>query len=243
MVDFHSHVLPNIDDGSSSIEESLELLRISKEQGIDHIVATPHFYAESDNPKHFLERRQKAFEELKRASKSTDNLPEIALGAEVSYFEGISDCDELKQLAIADTPLLLLEMPICRWNSRMTAEISAIYEKNGLIPLIAHIDRYINLLHDKHIGEQLAGLPVLIQANANFFISKKTQRLALKMLKKEQIHLLGSDCHNLQYRCQNLQAAAEIINGKLGINALKRISDIEKRAFSCDCAALEEFFI
>ena len=61
MIDFHSHVLPGMDDGAKDTDESLALLRLTKEQGIDGIVATPHFYPDRENPEDFLLRRSHLF--------------------------------------------------------------------------------------------------------------------------------------------------------------------------------------
>lgn len=242
MIDFHSHILPKIDDGSSSINESIEMLTLTKQQGIGHIVATPHFYASETNPADFLSGRTHSYNKLSNAIEG-GSLPKIIPGAEVSYFEGISDCEELESLKILGTSLIMIEMPMCKWSERMLSELAAIYEKSGLIPLIAHIDRYIRLLRDKKISDRLSGLPVLIQANASFFTDKKTARLALSMLSKEKIHLLGSDCHNVVSRRPNLGDAIEVINGKLGKEALQRIADNEKYVFSQNKPALEELFI
>ncbi|MBQ8395535.1 MAG: capsular polysaccharide biosynthesis protein, partial [Oscillospiraceae bacterium] len=64
IIDFHTHVLPKIDDGSSSLKESIGMLRLEAEQGIETVVATPHFYANHDSPEAFLERRKMAQERL-----------------------------------------------------------------------------------------------------------------------------------------------------------------------------------
>lgn len=242
MIDFHSHIIPQIDDGSSSINESIEMLTLSKQQGVKYMVATPHFYASDGTPNEFLARRNRAYNRLSDAVAGM-NLPEIFPGAEVGYFEGMSDCDDLAKLKIADTSLIMVEMPVCRWSDRMLHELAAIYEKNGLIPLIAHIDRYIKLLHDKKIADKLNGLPVIIQANASYFSNKKTARHALSLLSKGKIHLLGSDCHNITSRRPNLGEALEVINSKLGYDAIKRISYNEKIVFSSDKSAAKELFI
>ena len=242
MIDFHSHILPKIDDGSSSSNESIEMLTLTKQQGIGHIVATPHFYASETNPAEFLSCRNASYNRLISVING-NNLPQIIPGAEISYFEGISDCEELESLKILGTGLIMIEMPMCRWSERMLSELAAIYEKTGLIPLIAHIDRYIRLLHDKKITDRLSGLPVLIQANASFFIEKKSSKLALSMLSKGKIHLLGSDCHNILTRRPNLGDAIEVINSKLGKDVLQRITLNEKIVFSQQKSALEELFI
>ena len=60
MTDFHSHVLPCLDDGSVSVEQSIEMLRAEAEQGITHVIATPHFYAGRTTPERFLEKRERS---------------------------------------------------------------------------------------------------------------------------------------------------------------------------------------
>ena len=90
MIDIHSHILPNIDDGSKSIEESVNLLSILNEQGITEVIATPHFYPHLDNLEEFSEQRQYQFEELSEAIKDK-NLPKIYLGCEILYFNGIAN--------------------------------------------------------------------------------------------------------------------------------------------------------
>ena len=67
VVDFHSHLLPLVDDGSKSIDESIALLRMEAEQGIRRVIATPHFYPQHDSPERFLKRREMAERELREA--------------------------------------------------------------------------------------------------------------------------------------------------------------------------------
>ncbi len=242
MTDFHSHVLPGIDDGSSSVNESVDMLTLSKQQGVTQIVATPHFYASDENPDSFIKKRNNSYQKL-ITSADTSTLPKIILGAEVSYFEGISDCYCIDDLKIQGTPLLLVEMPVSKWSDRMLSELISVYEKHSLIPLIAHIDRYINMLGDKRIIDSLSGLPVLIQANAGFFINKRTTRYASSLLKKGKVHLLGSDSHNLLTRKPNMDLAFAVINKRLGSSALQLIEDNEKLVFNADVAELEDLFI
>ena len=91
MIDFHSHVLPGIDDGSSCVEESLDMLRIAKSQGVITMLATPHFYAQNNSVGHFLKDREKSLNKLKACTEymKDDVYPDIKLGAEVCYFNGI----------------------------------------------------------------------------------------------------------------------------------------------------------
>lgn len=228
IIDFHSHVLPGIDDGSASVEESLEMLRAQARQGFSHVVATPHFYAHYDSPEVFLERRAEALQSLRGALEADPELPQVSLGAEVYYFRGISDSDMLPALTMAGRPYILIEMPQAPWTESMYRDLEGIWNKHDIMPIIAHIDRYIRPLKTHHIPERLAELPVLVQANASFFLDSGTARMALQLLKKDRIHLLGSDAHNLRSRRPRLGEAVEIIERKLGSNALERICQYQE---------------
>ena len=116
IVDFHSHVLPGIDDGSASVEESIAMLRMEAEQGITHVVATPHFYARHDSPERFLARRDRAEQKLRQAMEGISGLPQLIIGAEVYYFPGISESDVLKELTIAGKHSILIEMQQSPWG-------------------------------------------------------------------------------------------------------------------------------
>ncbi len=128
VIDFHSHVLPGIDDGSKNIETSMEMLQTSKASGVDRMIATPHFYADCDRIERFLERRKQAY--LSIADKLSDDTPKLLLGAEVAFFEGISQAEKIEALTICDSNLMLLEMPFRTWRQSDIEEVKQlIYKK------------------------------------------------------------------------------------------------------------------
>ena len=231
-VDFHTHILPGVDDGSKSVEQSIEMLLQEKQQGIETVVLTPHFYAQSDNPQRFLSRRQQAYEKLIAAAETIDGLPQLKLGAEVYYFNGISDWEGLCDLAIEGTNFVLVEMPFTKWNDRMYDELDGIYRKRGLVPIVAHIDRYINVFTANRVMNQLRELNLLVQANAEFFIDSKMRKLALKLLKNNDINIIGSDCHNLTDRAPNISAAQQIILSAVGEECIKQVNQTENKILS-----------
>ena len=232
ITDFHSHVLPGIDDGSQSLEESLKLLRMEAEQGIRRVVATPHFYGHRDTLEGFLSRREAAATQLKEAMKAESDLPQVLVAAEVYYFNGISETSVLKDLTVEGTDCVLIEMPMQEWTESMYREIARIPERQGLQPIIAHIDRYIRPLRRNSHVAKMEQLPVWIQANGEFFLNRMTQNMALRMMKEERIHLLGSDCHNLSSRKPNLDEAEARIREKLGQEALDYIRSCEEEVFT-----------
>ena len=227
-IDFHSHILPGVDDGSKSLEQTLAMLAAEKEQGVSCVVATPHFYPQYDRMEAFLDRRAAAWETLKEALEKNPGLPQVRLGAEVHYFRGISSCDGLHKLAVDGGNYVLIEMPHTSWTEEMYRELERIYIRWDLQPIIAHVDRYLGRFRTYGIPQRLARLPVLVQANGEFFLRKRSQAMAIRMVRDEQIHLLGSDCHNLTDRKPNLEEALKRIEKRLGNDALERIGQYQK---------------
>lgn len=221
MIDIHSHILPGMDDGSASVEESLELLRLSRQQGVELLFATPHFSAVKENPQRFLSRRQAAAEKLPL---SPDTMPQVRLGAEVAYFGGMDRCQELEALCLEGTNLLLLEMPFAPWTDRMISEVCSIRQQLGLTPVLAHVERYAR---GSQMGKYRSALltETLFQCNADYFLHFTTRGKALRQLQSGQIHLLGSDAHNLSHRTPKLGDAARVIREKLGDRFLSQLNN------------------
>lgn len=228
VVDFHSHILPRMDDGSESVDQSLGMLQMEAEQGIKQVIATPHFYAHQHNLEYFIKRREGAERCLKEAMAVHKGLPNVIVGAEVHYFRGISASEEISSLAIGETNYILIEMPGSTWTDDMYSELSLLYEKRGLTPIVAHVDRYLGRFRTYGIPERLAEMPVLVQANADFFLNKRTVAQAVRLLKEGHIHLIGSDCHNLKSRKPNLGFAVSEIEKRLGETAIERINRYEQ---------------
>ena len=106
-------------------------------------------------------------------------------------------------------------------------DLEKLHTNFGLTPIVAHVDRYISPLQTHGIPERLMELPVLVQANADSFLHLRTRHLMLRMLARDQIHLLGSDCHNLKTRTVNLRQALDLIGKKLGPKAIGQINNRE----------------
>ncbi len=212
MIDFHSHILPGIDDGADSVETSLGMLRESARQGVDVICATSHFYADEMDPKEFLFRRNRAYDQLREAMGDGSNYPRILLGAEVLYFPGISVAEEIRGLCLEGTPFLLIEPPMIPWSNSMLEEIELCGESLSCIPVIAHLDRYMRILDDYSLFDRLNGRRLLIQVNASFFLHHDTRGFALDCLLADRFQMIGTDCHDLGNRSPNLSEAARVIH-------------------------------
>ncbi len=224
MVDFHCHCLPGIDDGSQSVEESIKILEMLSHQGVNSVVATPHFIANNETVESFLQRRKKSYEEL--SENLHDNLPDIKLGAEVEYYDGISSLTDLKKLCIEGTNILLLEMPNVRWTQGVINELYRLVSMGNIQIMLAHIERCL-FLQDWTVVDYLLRNDVIMQSNASNFLRFLTKRKACKYLRDNIIHVLGSDSHNIISRPPRIKEALDVIEKKLGNNAvehLKRVS-------------------
>lgn len=213
MIDFHSHVLPKMDDGPKSLRESLEMLNLCFQQGVDAVVSTSHFYADREDPRAFLLRRNRRLQALQEAMLcSTEVYPRIIPGAEVLYFPGISQAREVAELSIAGRAILI-EPPMAPWSDDMLDEIVCLGENFDRKPVVAHVDRYMRMLGDNGLIDRVLERGLLVQVNGSYFLDEKRQKAAIRNLKKGKIHLLGSDCHNLFDRAPNLGSVRRVIRG------------------------------
>lgn len=213
MIDWHSHILPGVDDGSRNTAESLAMLQMLREQGVDTVVATPHFYANERSVGRFLAKRNSALEALK--AQLTDESIKIIPGAEVKYYPGISRMPDLKRLCIEGSGLLLLEMPMSKWTEYTMRELVELSSTSGMTVVLAHIERYLRD-QNRAAWSRLYDCGIQMQTNASFFNSILTRKKALRMLADGAIHFIGSDCHNTGKRAPHMDRAVQIIEKKLG---------------------------
>lgn len=222
MIDWHSHILPAMDDGSRDTAESISLLNMQVSQGISTVIATPHFYANDETVDSFLERRKQALELLK--SELPEGAPEIRLGAEVKYYQGISRMADLKDLRIEGSKLLLLEMPMSHWTEYMVRELIELSGKSSIKIVLAHVERYFHL-QKQAVWDRLFENGILAQVNASFFHSFATKRKAIALLQEGSIQLIGSDCHGVTSRPPQIDKAFEVIRKKLGDEYLNQMNE------------------
>lgn len=222
MIDFHCHILPEMDDGSRNMEMSLEMLRLESEQGISTVVATPHFYAEQDSVGNFLKRRNHSLDRLMRAAAGKGQpLIAIQTGAEVYYFRNIGEASLIQNLHIGDSHTLLLELPFCQWEPFIYEDVVKLIRQQELKVVLAHVERYYKLQKDRGIWNAILELPVYCQMNAGAFLDWKRRRKSFAIMKAQKHVLLGSDAHNLTSRSPNLGAACAVIEKKVGAEYLE----------------------
>lgn len=236
-VDFHTHILPEMDDGSSSPEESEQMLRTSFQQGVSCVVLTPHFRAEREEPRSFLERRERCLERLQHIRRS--GCPQLIPGAEAAYYDGISYMKELPYMCAGTSRCLLLEMPFCPWTERMLSEVISLSGRGGYHVVLAHAERYLRFQKDK-VFFRLMEEKIFLQVNAGFFNDWRTRRKAFQLLRENRVQLLGSDSHNMTSRPPNLGQACRIFQEKHHADDLGRIMSRAARLLGLTCMSMEK---
>ena len=221
ITDFHSHILPGIDDGSDSVNTSLQMLSQMAEQGVDKVVSTSHYYSSKESIKSFVSRRDEALFRLESYIREHDlHMPEIICGAEVRLYPGLWKESDLCALSIGETKYILIEMPYDNWTPWMYNEIYSVASK-GYTPIMAHVERYIDFASVKDITEKLLPLDVIVQCNADFIEDRQRRKFVKKLIKNGSLHVLGSDAHNITSRKPCMKQALEYIEKKYGESLIK----------------------
>lgn len=217
-IDFHSHILPGVDDGSRSVEESVAILDRMAEDSVDIVVATPHYYCHDMSAKRFLEKRREGFEKLKPHLKPEH--PRILLGAEVLYSSTLADNKYLDEMCIEGTDFLLLEMPYDKLTDKIIDGVDELSDSKYKL-LIAHIERYLSFTSYKDL-EKLMSLDVLGQLNSKSFENRKKRKYCLKLIKENYAHVLGTDFHRIDRGDLPLSYGYDVIAKKLSDEACDR---------------------
>lgn len=220
VIDFHTHLLAGIDDGSRSREMTAQMLDAAKAQGVEVLVATPHFYADRMSLRRFAENRRRALEEA--CPLAEERGIRLIRGAEVAFFSGISHANDLEELCLEGTDLLLLEMPFRPWTDGDLQEVDSLLRR-GYSVILAHPERFLPA--ERKAMSALLDLPVLVQINGGSLLNRRTRRKAVKLLGRGDA-LLGSDCHNLTDRPVNLQAGRNAAAELLGADFLARLDQL-----------------
>ena len=225
-VDFHSHVIPNIDDGAKDFDTALKMLEDSFCQGVDLMVATPHFKGTEKDIDKFISNRNDNFDLLmQKVGESSIQIPKVCLGAEVLICPGISDFKDLGSLCIEGTDYILLEMPNSYWYDAIFDEIYKIILKKGLTPIIAHVERYSPRKTGVEQYYKLFTMDIVLQINTSAFCSFFSRKKAQNIIKYNSEHsiVLGSDCHDLIYRKTCFKKACYQISRNMGNDFIDKI--------------------
>ncbi len=216
LIDFHSHIIPYIDDGAHDVQTALDMLSMLSCQGVDKVVATPHYYSGQESISSFVSRRDTTLDLLLESIEQKELcLPQIIPASEVRIYPEMHKDEQLGMLCVAGSKKILVEMPYTAWSDWMYGEIYALTAK-GYVPIMAHIERYVDLVGVREIEDRLLSLNVLVQSNADFLLSSKEKKFVRHLIDTDRLTVLGSDCHNTSARRPRLSQVFHYISKKYG---------------------------
>jgi protein-tyrosine phosphatase len=227
-IDIHSHILPCVDDGAKTIDDSIDLLRQEKENDVTSVVLTPHFYPDYDTFDDHYNHILTAFNTLKKECEGKD-LPDIYLGSEVQYFTGISRCEILDKMCISGTNYLLLELPfLTPITPTMLEEVKRIDRDLGITVIIAHIERYCNDRLFKKLIDLVKNGDIKAQINADSVFHPVFHKPILKLLKKGIISYIASDTHSVKERPVLIKDSISFLKQKYYPQVIQCLKNSEK---------------
>lgn len=232
--DFHSHILPCMDDGSRSVRESAAMLGSLADSGVERVVLTPHFYRKNENIESFLRRRQESFEKLS-GDIGGAYLPQMILGAEVYFYPSLSEDPDFGKLCIGNTDYILLELPFERFYDNFYAQFMSFINRCEHRIILAHAERYLNFGNTVEDIERLCSCGrIICQMNCDSIAEAgllKRRRL-LGMIESGLISVLGTDAHNLDSRPPRYGDAEKLIRKKCGDEVFERLCSVSEDILS-----------
>ncbi len=222
IVEIHSHILPGIDDGAKDVETSLKMIERLKNQGCDTIVLTPHYYSDSISLDDFLTRRDIAFQKLAEAL--PEGSPRLIPAAEVYISKYLFTNENLSRLCIGSSNYVLIEHPFSSTFSEASYDrLMNLYCEYKIRPILAHIERYRALMEDESRLDAFIEMGCLAQVNISSFADspRSVRKKLFKYLESGRIHLVGSDCHNIDSRPPSFEEGFAEIRKKSGEEAIK----------------------
>lgn len=224
LTEMHCHILPGIDDGAKDVETSLKMIERLREQGAQKIVLTPHYYSDDISLDDFLRKRDHAMNTLLRELPS--GYPKLIAGAEVYISDYLFNNSNLDELKIGNSDYILIEHPFSTdFSQKIYDRLINLNLDYGARPILAHIERYKALIDEKYLLDEYVEMGCLAQVNISSFSStpRHIRKKLFKFLDAGLIHLIGSDCHNLDTRPPEYSDGAKEIIKKCSQETLDRL--------------------
>lgn len=217
LIDIHSHILPGADDGSDSFEMSMRMLKCAADDGISGMILTPH---NKPGHRHMPYSKMTSKVERLREMMSEENINiELYIGSELYYRSGlVEEMEDDTAGTLADSRYALVEFnPLEDYDYIRNGIYSLLM--GGYYPILAHVERYRNVCAARYGIDELIEMGCYIQVNAGSIMGEsgpKTKRFVKGILRRQQVHFVATDAHDLGKRAPRLSDCADYIRKKYG---------------------------
>ncbi|MFH1006742.1 MAG: CpsB/CapC family capsule biosynthesis tyrosine phosphatase [Candidatus Latescibacterota bacterium] len=226
MIDIHCHLLPNVDDGPKSWNECLAMIATGMEEGICTFVATPHFLDDLNADRNRLFRAR--FSELEQLLEREGLGAEVVLGSEIFYQYDLERIRDLEAATLGGNGrYFLLELPLASFPPHLEEALARL-RTLGLVPILAHAERYVRHSGNmKRLRELIHG-GTLVQVNSGSLtgrFGRHIRKAAQKLLADNLVHFVATDAHNLTTRPPLVREAMEVVADLKGPETVRRLFD------------------
>lgn len=218
MYDLHCHILPCMDDGPSSVEETRKMLEIAVQEGIQAIAASHHFFDDETTIEDYLGLWESRYKQIQSVLEEFKKDIKIVKGAEVMISPFLTQLDGLHRLCINEGRYLLIELPMIDLP-QFTEEVIHNLQVKGIVPILAHPERNYRIANNPDLLNPLIELGALVQINTGSItglFGKKIRRCAKTLFKNNMAHLIGTDAHSAVKRPPEMRKSAQILERWVG---------------------------
>ena len=225
MIDFHNHFIYNLDDGPSSIEESMDMLHHANSQGITEVIQTVHFqHPKMDGRDISNININKKLKKIQSLMKDQGINIKIHIASEVFYLPNLSDILNNPLTTIFDR-YMLIEFTTNVYPENYENEFFKIQNK-GITPIIAHPERYRFVQNDLNIINKWISNDYLIQIDCGSLLGhfgKKIKQISYNIIENYGVHIIGSDAHNNKKRNFCLEETYNLLLTKYNMNFVEKL--------------------
>ncbi|MDD6102249.1 MAG: protein-tyrosine-phosphatase [Clostridiales bacterium] len=212
IIDVHCHVIPGVDDGSESVEESLKMLKIAADEGITHMLCTSHYKADRHNASvDTLKQRRLSLQ--KEASRSGLNIT-LLPGNEILYFGEMFERIENGTVnTFNNTKYIMVEFhPADRFQYIRNALENV--QEHGYIPVVAHVERYACIIREPDLAIELSRMGIKLQVNASSVLGetgRDIKKCAVYLLEEGAVSYIGTDAHSSRKRAPRMKKCVKYL--------------------------------
>lgn len=222
--DIHCHIIPHVDDGAQSSEQALKMIHIAYENGFRSMIATPHYeVGKYDSNRAEIEKN---FEKIKALTAQRFPDFKLYLGNEIFYSYGVVDSlEEGNIFTLAESRYILVEFSP---NEKYKHVKSAVRElvNNGYLPILAHCERYQEVMADLDNVEELVDAGAYIQINAHTIAGKYgrgIRKKVIELIRNSLVHFIATDTHSDGHRSPDLQECLKYLRKKTDEETIDRL--------------------